>query len=364
MKSNYRLKHCEKLLEKGLTKEQIINLLKTKSSRNKNYWLERGYSDDESLKMSNSRMPGTIEYFTLYKKVSIDEAELLVKKFKEDRINTEENFIKKYGIKEGFKKWNSYCEKHRIKNTFEYKNKILGWNKKQFNEYNKSRSVTLENFVKKYGDQIGREKWVNYVERQSYTKSSEYVINKYGIEEWEKLCKSKSNTYESFLLRNDNNIEIATEKYNEYIKLYSKQIVSSKIADDLFSNIVNGLVNTNYKQYYCCVYNQEWYLNIKNYGCVFLDFFLKDNGKVIEFYGDYWHANPKKYKPDTHIKMKSGMIKKVEEIWELDRIRIDHILKTPYIKYLKIIWESDFRERPSEIIQECLNFLKNEIYNR
>ena len=357
MKKNYKLKYCEKLIENGLTREQIIPLLKTISSRNENYWIERGYDDITAQKMSNSRMPGTIEYYTIYKKVSLDDAKFLVKKYQNERSNTKENFIKKYGNVIGLEKWELYCEKQRVKNTFEYKKKNFGWDKNKFEEYNKSRSVTRENLLNRHGDKLGKEKWQSYVSLQSYTKSYEYVVNKYGQEEWDRICKSKPHTYENFLIRCDNNIEIATEKYNEHLKLISTTRRSSKIADELFSNIINNLIKTNYKQYYCKIHNQEWYLNIKNYGCVFLDFYLRDTGKVIEFYGDYWHANPEKYKVGMIVNLRSAGTKKVEEVWERDNIRISHILKVPYIKDVKIIWEDDFRKNPIKTEKECFEFL-------
>lgn len=357
MKQNYKLKYCEKLIARGLSHDQIIPLLKTTSSRNKNYWIERGYNDIEAQKMANSRMPGTIEYYTLYKNMSPDDAKSLVKKYQDTRANTKENFIRKYGELDGIARWTSYCEKHKIKNTFKYKNKKFGWTRDKFDQYNKSRSVTLENLINRHGEKLGREKWESYVARQSYTKSYKYVVDKYGQVEWDRLCKSKTNTYENFLIRHNNNIEIATEKYNEYLKSVSIILPSSRIADELFSNIINKLINTNYKQYYCNIHNQEWFLNIKNYGCVFLDFFLRDTGKVIEFYGDYWHANPIKYKPGSMVNLRSAGIKKVEEIWETDSIRISQILKVPYIKDVKIVWEHDFRKNPVEIERECIEFL-------
>lgn len=357
MKKNYKLRYCEKLIENGLITEQIIPLLKTMSSRNKNYWIERGYDDIDAQKMANSRMPGTIEYYTIYKNVPLDDAKFLVEKYKTEIANTKEKFIKKYGNVIGGEKWSVYCEKQRLKNTLEYKKKNFGWDKIKFDEYNKSRSVTRENLINRYGDKLGKEKWDSYVQRQSYTKSYEYVVNKYGQEEWDRICKSKLHTYENFLIRYNNNIEIATEKYNEHLKLRSMTQRSSKIADELFSNIINTLINTSYKQYYCMIHNQEWFLNIKNYGCIFLDFFLRDTGKVIEFYGDYWHANPEKYKVGSMVNLRSAGIKKVEEIWECDNIRMSHILKVPYIKDVKIVWEDDFRKNPIKTEKECYEFL-------
>jgi hypothetical protein len=359
MKQNYKLKYCERLLELGLSKEQILIRLKTVSVRNPNYWIERGYSEEESKKLAKSRMPGTFEYFNIYKHLSEPESKQKEKEWKKNKVNTKENFIKKYGEGEGNNRWNSYCNKHREKNTFEFKNKKFGWTREQFDEYNKSRAVTLENLIKRHGDIKGREKWNSYCNRQSYTKSYEYVVTNYGEEEWEKVCKSKTHTYENFLIRYNNDVELATEKYNEYLKNHRNfsNLSYSKIANEMFSKIIENIIPCGFKQFYSNLHNQEWMLIVKNYGCIYLDFFLKDNGKVIEFYGDYWHGNPNKYKKNQFINLGTSGIKKVEEIWESDKIRIDYIRKVPYINDVKIIWEDDFRKKPLEVINSCIDYL-------
>lgn len=352
-------KYCERLLSRGMSVEDIIPLLKTRSSRNKNYWIERGYTDSEAQSMAKSRMPGTMEYYTILKNKSETDSKILVDQFQKKRIHTEENFVKRYGQTMGLEKWKSYCQKQKVKNTFDYKRKKFGWTKKQFDEYNKSRSVTLNNLIDRHGDEKGKIIWDSYKKKQSYTKSKEYVVNKYGLDEWEKLCYSKSHTYESFLERCGGNVEKATNDFNEYCKKISKTRISgsSKIANDLFLKLVNRLIKTEYNQFYCQSHNQEWYINIRGYGCIFLDFFLKETGKVIEFYGDYWHANPTKYKIGTTINLGSGGIKNVEDVWEYDKMRINVILTVPYIRDVKIVWESEYREDPNKIIDECYNYI-------
>lgn len=331
---------------------------KTRSSRNKNYWIERGYNIEDAERMAKSRMPGTFEYYTIFKKLSDEEATKLVKEFKENKKYTKDNLIKKYGEVNGIERWESYCEKQRISNTFDYKREKHGWTKKEFDEYNKSRSVTLDNLLKRHGEVLGREKWNNYVNRQSITKSYDYVVRKYGVDEWNRICSAKKHTYDSYL-KKYKCVEIATEKYNEFLKKHSAVIPNSRIADDMFSNIVQNLIETNYKQYYCAIHNQEWYINIKNYKCIFLDFFLRDTGKVIEFFGDYWHANPQKYKSGTFINHRSPGLKLVDDVWKDDKLRLDYIRKVPYITDVKIVWENDYIKNPKNTIEDCMKFLNS-----
>jgi hypothetical protein len=61
-------------------------------------------------------------------------------------------------------------------------------------------------------------------------------------------------------------------------------------------------------------------------------------GHVYEFYGTYYHADPRHYKPTDMIFRKTAA-----EVWEKDDSRIKYILsrtKSPCL----IMWESDWRD--------------------
>ena len=60
---------------------------------------------------------------------------------------------------------------------------------------------------------------------------------------------------------------------------------------------------------YQCI---EYYEKNSHKGYLF-DFCFND--KLIEFNGDYWHANPMFYEPKSFIKAKN---KRAENIWEYD----------------------------------------------
>jgi len=94
---------------------------------------------------------------------------------------TENNLIKKWGEEVGKEKWKTYCNKQSLTNKFEYKMEKYGWTKDKFDEYNKSRSITLDIMIKKYGENIGIIKWNDYIEKQKTTKSKSYVIEKHMI---------------------------------------------------------------------------------------------------------------------------------------------------------------------------------------
>lgn len=77
--------------------------------------------------------------------------------------------------------------------------------------------------------------------------------------------------------------------------------------------------------------------------------------KVIEFYGDYWHANPAIVSRTTRVKFRHKEML-AESIWERDANRLEFIKSKGY--EVKIVWESDFRKNPEQVVKECIEWLK------
>lgn len=332
-------------------------------SRNKLYWINKGFSEEESDTLARSRMPGTFEYFNIFKGYSEDESRELCKNWKSKSAITLENMILKYGVDEGNKRWNSYREKQALTNTFEYKRDKYGWTREQFDEYNKSRSVTLENLIKRHGEEKGRLKWDKYCERQRYAGCQiEYFIEKYGeqegIEKYNLVNILKSHSYESFLIKNDGNEELATIEYNQYLKFRPNNGNSySNIANELFDKLFDSIKHI-YKDIYYSNNINEWFVYDCNKKRVYyIDFFVKDTGLAIEFHGDYWHANPIKYLPEQLISYPNSVQKVAKQIWEEDEYKTNLIKKHPKVKDILIIWENEYRKNKEQIFELCLNYL-------
>jgi G:T-mismatch repair DNA endonuclease (very short patch repair protein) len=85
------------------------------------------------------------------------------------------------------------------------------------------------------------------------------------------------------------------------------------------------------------------------------DFYLPDCKLLIEFQGDYWHANPSKYPPGTTLRIlgRNGGDVPVERIWARDAEKKRAALESGY--KIQYIWESDYRARGLEILKELLN---------
>jgi len=83
------------------------------------------------------------------------------------------------------------------------------------------------------------------------------------------------------------------------------------------------------------------------------DIYIKDLNLIIEYNGDYWHCNPKKYDENYLHPHKKKFAK---QIWMEDSIRIDYIKNLGY--NLEVIWESDFD--PKKTINNIItNYVKN-----
>jgi G:T-mismatch repair DNA endonuclease (very short patch repair protein) len=83
------------------------------------------------------------------------------------------------------------------------------------------------------------------------------------------------------------------------------------------------------------------------------DIYLPKYNLIIEYNGDYWHCNPKKYGEDYFNQVKG---KTAKELWEYDKNKVDLIIKRGY--NLEIIWESDLKDDP-DLINKILKKYDN-----
>jgi len=79
------------------------------------------------------------------------------------------------------------------------------------------------------------------------------------------------------------------------------------------------------------------------------DIYISSLNLIIEYFGDYWHCNPKKY-DENYFNQKKG--KTAKQIWDYDKDKIDLIRNFGY--NLEVIWESDLKHDNKKIL-EILN---------
>lgn len=109
------------------------------SARTLQHWIDKGYAIEKAEEMRRSRTPGTLEYFTIYKNLPIDEAIVKRDEYNKKSVPTLKNMITKYGEDEGKKRWDIYRQKQAYTNSFEYKQEKYGWTLDDWETFNKSR---------------------------------------------------------------------------------------------------------------------------------------------------------------------------------------------------------------------------------
>lgn len=187
----------------------------------------------------------------------------------------------------------------------------LGYTEDEAKEKLKERQSTfnLKKCIEKYGEEEGRKRWA---ERQ---------------EKWQ----------ENILSKPDDEIErIARAKMNNgrgYSKISQKLFwaIYDRIKDDYKDIYFAELKKTNMYE------NGEYFVKLGK-KMFFLDFYIKDLNKVIEFDGDYWHSDKRGNQERD---------RKRNEALEKGGFEIYHVLERAY------------KENEEKIIQECIGWLKS-----
>jgi len=203
-----------------------------------------------------------------------------------------------HGEEDGKIKWDVYCKKQSLTNTLEYKKEKYGWTEEQFNVYNETRSVTLQNLIKRHGNELGTTMFESYREKQRHAGCSlDYFKEKYGdiagLEFYKNLNKSKTHDYNSFVKRYGE--DSAEEKYISYCESTKTKFGYSKISQELFWAIHNKLIDKDH--IYFKELNKEYgKLDLSTKKYYYYDFVDIKNKKVIEFNGIKFHVRERNQK--------------------------------------------------------------------
>ena len=263
---------------------------------------------------------------------------------------SEETFIKKYGEVEGRKRWESYLKKQAETNTYEYKHKIFNMTEDEFKQYNLSRAVTLNNLIRKYGEEEGRKRWELYLEKQRITKSREYMVDKYGEINTDKINKSKSINLENLIRKYGE--EEGKKRWYEYINNRSKPY--SKISQECFRKIDDIIGYKYFSMFYSK--NTEKCVIIDN-RMNFLDYYIPELNICIEFNGDMWHGNPNIYKDSDYCNPFYPNLT-AKDLREKDYIRYKK-LEELYNIHTYVIWEGEYKSKSFDIktfLKSFINF--------
>ena len=87
----------------------------------------------------------------------------------------------------------------------------------------------------------------------------------------------------------------------------------------------------------------------------YYDFYIPSLNAIIEFNGDYWHANPEKYSSGSYLKIQRVGDVLVDDIWERNKRKKEVAESNGYNFF--VIWEKEYKEHGIEKLLNLLNLL-------
>ena len=122
----------------------------------------------------------------------------------------------------------------------------------------------------------------------------------------------------------------------------------SKISQELFKILENKLNNDTMvfyatKNHEISLYNEQYHEKYLYDFCY--------NKKIIEYNGDYWHANPTIYDENDEVRKDIN----AKQIWEYDQRKINFAKSHGY--QVLVIWDKDYMHDKLKIISMCIDYL-------
>lgn len=327
-------------LVKNISIEEAKIFLK---NNNKSPFYKENHEDIDSYKNFQSRSLSS--YIDRYGK------ELGTNKY-EDHIskisisNTLDGYILKYGNDMGREMFESISKKKDSmslsyfikKNNGDYQDAIS-----EFENRKKSVNNSVENLINKYGKEIAIEKHKNRVNKYKNT----YNLNPMK----EEINKSKAITIEN-LLRKYGSIEKANEVYDKWRKSVCVPIcVASKESLKIFNPLID-IVISDFKIENNDIYigngeSKEFFIKDNN-DIYFYDFTIRSKKIIIEYNGVIFH--PKNEKSDWKSVFNPNITAKM--VYDKQKYKID-LAKNNGFNVLEI-WSDDEHN-----LKKCIEFIKN-----
>ena len=213
-------------------------------------------------------------------------------------------------------------------------------------------AMTLNKMIDKYGEAEGRKRWDSYCARQAETKSWEYMVENYGIEKAREINKRKSLTLENFIQKYGE--DEGNKKWLKY--LVNRNNGVSEISQILFANL-DKYISNKYTTYYHNK-NSEYFVWGED-NLYYMDYFIKDLNICIEFNGGCFHGDSRLYADDECC---NPFVKNItaKELREKDEARYKWLYEKHGIKTY-VIWELDYNPNEFDYISYINNVLKIEL---
>jgi len=234
-----------------------------------------------------------------------------------------ENYIARHGDVEGAGRWSDYLNKR----TASYAKK-----RKDGHKYP---SYTLEYFIVLHGIDKGTAIYEKKINTQRYKVSLGYYIDQFGPILGPIKCRECKDHCSLSYFTNKYGSPLGEEKYRARClqsATNSSNVTYSRISQELFDELKKVIVDLHYYGPNEMIWGVSQKYNIPQ-PVICPDLFYK--GKIIEFNGDVFHANPELYEatdfPHPYRKKLSA-----KEIWNTDARRYEYYKKREY-KLLVVI---------------------------
>lgn len=316
-------------------------------SDKKIYWEKRGWSEEEvDLRRIKKKMPSSpMKYENWLNKINektgnfytVDEAKYKVNSFRKsnkeywiERGYSEEDSLKK--VKEYQKENSDKLVSKILENPERYAarttSQIGYWLKKGYSEEDsklklskRQNTTSIESFIDSYGEEEGTIRYFKNIDRLKYTSSRNYYINKYGEKEGNEI----------------------------YANILSKRIVFSKSSREAYYFFIpiykflrkNGIERSDI--YWGVGDSNEWFINMEN-NIFFYDFTIKSLNIIIEYHGIAFH--PKE--GQTEWKSAYGDVSYEDKI-VFDKLKETYAIKKGF-QYIKVFSDEYLINRQNEII--------------
>jgi hypothetical protein len=248
----------------------------------------------------------------LNKKIETQKKRKLIKPYRNGRTLIE--YQNRYGIEDGYNRWlkRNLKQSYRFSEMYYIDTYGETEGKVKWGQYCSDMSKTsLNSFIKKYGEVLGRNRYNDHIEHLKYVSSLKYYLDRYGdvkgLEYYKDIIAKK-------------NVSLRTVRY-------------SNISQDLFWSLYESMTDKN--SIYFGELNQEYVFYVWEDWANIIEVDFKFGDKIIEFDGDYWHSS--------------------EAQQTKDKLRDAYLVSKGYS--VMRIKESDYKVNKIEVINKCLTFL-------
>jgi len=310
------------------------NRINLKYKNTKEYWLLNGLSYSEAIsksKLVKRKLKdvnvNTFHYYKLLTDMTNDEINIL--------IRSVSPLCQEYWLNLGLSELEA---KSRIsKLQVENSDKSVKCRLESPDEYTATTVTQLGYWVNKgYSEDEAK---IKVSERQT-TFSKEICIEKYGEVEGLKVFTDRQKKWGDSLTSGGN-----------------LKVGYSRISQELFYNLLDNYSIDERNDILFATYNKEFRLDKINGGVWLYDFTNTKHKKMIEYHGDMYHGNPKKYVAEDYPHpFRKGIT--AQGMWDKDKLKSDVALVNGY--ELLVIWDSEYRwGNKQEVINKCIKFLNN-----